>query len=133
MHHPSFTLTGAVLVFFVGILLNHHEAHAKKARTILLNDRKTETIFITPGRSTVLSFPTRPTKVILGNQGLFTVEYVESDLAVAAMRAPAASNLFVYLEGRRFGFDLRTVGSGGDEIILVRDAEGQKIKVRIKE
>ena len=35
---------------------------------------------ITPGRTTVLSFPSRPTKVILGNRGVFAVEYVENDI-----------------------------------------------------
>jgi hypothetical protein len=132
MRNPILAPAGAVMLFLAGIFINY-SAYAKKARTIHLNDNKTETIFITPGRSTILNFPTRPTKVILGNQGQFTVEYVESDLAVAATRAPASSNLFVYLEGRRFGFDLRTVPAGGDEIVLVRDAEGQKIKVRMKE
>lgn len=106
---------------------------AKKARTVFLTDRKMERVSVAPGRSVILNFPSRPTKVIVGNQGLFAVEYVENDLAVAALQSPAHSNLFVYLEGRRFGFDLRTTGSDGDEILLVRDSEDQKVKVRIKE
>ena len=107
--------------------------HSKKALTVFLNDRKMECVSVAPGRSVILNFPSRPTKVIVGNQGLFAVEYVENDLAIAALRSPAHSNLFVYLEGRRFGFDLRTTGSDGDEILLVRDSEDQKVKVRIKE
>jgi hypothetical protein len=106
---------------------------AKKARTAYLTDKKMENVSVAPGRSVILSFPSRPTKVIVGNQGLFAVEYVENDLAIAALRNPARSNLFVYLEGRRFGFDLRTTAGDGDEILLVRDSEDQKVKVRIKE
>ena len=97
-----------------------------KARTVFLSDTEMGTVRMVPGRSTVLSFPTRPTKVVLGNQGLFAVEYIENDLAIAALRFPAQSNLFVYMEGRRFSFDLRTQQSGGDEIILVRDAISKK-------
>ena len=49
------------------------------------------------------------------------VEYIENDLAIAALRSEARGNLFVYMEGRRFAFDLATVSGSGDEIILVRD------------
>lgn len=124
------------LVIPIGLLaalLFHYVAEAKKARTVYLNDKKMETISISPGRSTILSFPSKPSKVIVGNQGLFAVEYVENDLAIAAVRTPAHSNLFVYLEGRRFGFDLRTTAGGGDQIVLVRDSDDAKLKVRIKE
>ena len=64
-----------------------------------------------------------------GGQKLFAVEYIESDLAVTALQPGAHSNLFVYLEGRRFGFDLST-GSPGDEIVLVRDSADRKMKVK---
>ena len=80
----------------------------------------------------MLSFPAKPSKVILGNSGLFAVEYVENDLALAALQAPAHSNLFVYLEGRRYGFDLRTVPTGGDDVLFIRDGKSRRLKVRIK-
>ena len=105
---------------------------ASTARTVYLSDKKMQAISVGVGRSTILSFPSKPTKVILGNQGMFAVEYVENDLAIAALRTPASSNLFVYLEGRRFGFELRTTGEGGDQIVLVRDSDERKVKVKIK-
>lgn len=107
--------------------------YAQKARTVFLTDKKMERISVASGRSVIINFPARPSKVIVGNQGLFAVEYVENDLAIAALRSSASSNLFVYLEGRRFGFDLSTTSGQGDEIVLVRDADDRKIKVRIKE
>lgn len=107
--------------------------NAKEARTIRMNDKKMEPIYVPIGKTTIMSFPTKPTKVILGNQGLFGIEYVEQDLAVSPLKSGAHSNLFVYLEGRRFGFDLRTATSdGGDEIILVRDAEEKRLKVKVR-
>jgi hypothetical protein len=96
--------------------------YAAKSRTVYLNDTDMTQVRIMPGRSTILNFPIRPTKVILGNQGSFTVEFVENDLALNALRSQAQGNLFAYMEGRRFAFDLRTVVGGGDEIVLVRDA-----------
>ena len=66
--------------------------------------------------------------MILGNQGLFAVEYVENDLAIAALRGEAKGNLFVYMEGRRFAFDLATISAGGDEIILVRDVVEKPVR-----
>lgn len=97
-------------------------AHAHDVRTVKLNQMKVAKVFVSPGRSTILSFPTKPTKVILGNQGVFAVEYVENDLAIAALSSHSHSDLFAYLEGRRFAFDLVAVPSNGDTIVLVRDS-----------
>lgn len=120
-------------LFTLMLLICTSEALASTARTLYLSEKNTEPIRVVPGRSTILSFPSRPTKVILGNQGLFAIEYVENDIAIAAVKAPAHSNLFVYLEGRRFGFDLTTVAQAGDEIVLVRDSDDRKIKVKIQQ
>ncbi len=104
---------------------------AGQARTVYLSEKTMASVRVTPGRSTILSFPVKPNKVIVGNQGLFAVEYVETDLAIAALRGEARSNLFVYMEGRRFAFDLRTAPDG-DEIILVRDAVEKEIEKLIR-
>jgi hypothetical protein len=94
---------------------------AARARTVYLSETDMAQVRVVPGRSTILSFPIKPNKVILGNQGMFAVEYVENDLAIASLRSGANGNLFVYMEGRRFAFDLATASAAGDEIILVRD------------
>lgn len=97
-----------------------------------MSEGKLESILVAPGRSTILSFPSKPSKVIVGNTGLFAVEYVENDLAIAATRSTASSNLFVYLEGRRYGFHLVTATSAGDDVVFVRDEKSKKLKVRLK-
>jgi hypothetical protein len=107
-------------------------AYAKDARVLRLSEKQVGKIIIVPGRTTILSFPAKPTKVILGNRGIFAIEYVENDIAIAATSSQARSNLFIYLEGRRFAFDLVTAPGGGDEIILVRDAQEKQIKVNVK-
>jgi hypothetical protein len=118
--------------FLFLILLSSSMCVAKEARTLKLTEKQVANIAITPGRTTILSFPSRPTKVILGNKGVFAVEYVENDIAIAALAGSARSNLFVYLEGRRFAFSLSTNSGIGDEIILVRDASETKMEVKLK-
>ena len=102
------------------------------ARLVRLSDEKMAKIYIAPGRSTILNFPVKPTKSILGNKGSFSIEYIENDLALNALSSAARSNLFVYLQGRRYGFDLITTNQRGDSIVLVRDAFEKQMKVRVK-
>jgi hypothetical protein len=96
-------------------------AHAGDARTLKLDDKKVGKIYVSFGKSTVLSFPGKPSKVVLGSKGAFTLEYIDTDLALAALSPNAQSNLFVYVQGRRFAFDLISRSKNADEIVLVRD------------
>ncbi len=116
----TFVLIITTIVIAI-VFLQH--VHAGEVRTVRLNQTTVARIHVSPGRSTVLSFPTKPAKVILGNQGVFAIEYVENDLAIAALSQKSHSDLFVYLDGRRFAFDLSAVPSGADTIVLVRDAD----------
>ncbi len=98
---------------------------AGDARTLRLDDKKVGKIYVSFGKSTVLSFPGKPTKVVLGSKGAFTLEYIDTDLALAALSPSAQSNLFVYVQGRRFAFDLISRSKNADEIVLVRDLNTQ--------
>lgn len=92
------------------------------AKTLYMKDTDVARVAVTLGRSTILSFPTRPSKVVLGNKNLFAVEYIDSDLAISAIHPHARSNLVIYLQGRRFSFDVVAMAGSGDEILLIRDA-----------
>ncbi len=93
---------------------------SKVAKTFVMDNRAMSTVRVGMGHSTVLSFPSKPQKVVLGNKGVFGVEYIENDLALTSLKPRARSNLFVYLEGERFGFDLLGEVGSGDEIIFVK-------------
>ncbi len=117
--------------FFILIpLLLQDEARAGEARTLRLDDKKIGKVFVSFGKSTVLSFPSKPSKVVLGNHGSFTIEYIENDLAIAALHPSAQSNLFVYLEGRRYALDLVSRSQNPDEIVLIRDFDTISVKVQ---
>lgn len=105
-------------------------ADAQVVKTLRLSDESVAQVVVST-RGTVLSFPVKPTKVILGKAQSFGVEYVESDIAISPLSLGARSNLFVYLYGRRFAFDLVASDSAASSVILVKDAldpEYQKSK-----
>ena len=79
-------------------------------------------------RGAILSFPSKPEKVIVGNQGSFAVEYVKNDVIISPLTSRARSNVFVYLNGRRFNIDTYAKPNGYT-LVLVRDKTGQNIEV----
>jgi len=106
-----------------------------KAKVVRLTCKDMETIVIRPGRATILNFPVKPRKVVKGSRA-FDIQYIENDLAITALKYPATSNIFVYLQGRRYGFILKTAHTGRfDEVVIVRDLvkEGEKVKVKFKD
>ena len=107
-------------------------AESSEARTLKLNDKKIGKIFVSFGKSTILSFPAKPSKVVLGNKGAFTLDYIDSDLAIAALRPNSTSNLFVYVQGRRFAFDLISRTQTPDEIVIVRDQADGTLNPKVK-
>ena len=101
-------------------------AFGKNARVMYLSSEHMGTVKLQAGRATILSFPTKPEKVVCGNKNLFSIEFVENDVIITPLSASARSNLFTYLLGRRFGFDLVAGETDYDEIIIVRDDIARK-------
>ena len=115
-------------IFIASAILLSSNGYALDAKVIRLSDSGTAVVTIS-GRGTVLSFPMKPTKVILGKANSFGIEYCDNDLAISPLSPSARSHLYVYLYGRRFSFDLVTSMSDGHAVILVRDAKEIPIKV----
>ena len=118
------TFGGFLLSFLILTLSISTDSVAVEFKTLKLNESTVGKVYLSVGKTTVLSFPMRPSKVIVGSQGSFSVQYVENDVAISPTRAGAKSNLFVYLASRRFAFDLITTASG-DSIISVQDREAE--------
>ncbi len=121
------------------ILIHAEDVHAKteirvskqpKIKNVYCDDSKMIPIFVKPTFTTILNFPVKPDSVVLGGQKLFSVDYIKSDLAINSLTSNARTNLFVYLFGRRCGFELRTTHGDHDNLILVRDRDENKIKVQ---
>ena len=100
-----------------------------KEKSITCDDKKPKLIRITFGRVTVLNFPFKPKEVVLGSQ-IFDFKQIKNDLVIMAMRTTGQTNVVVYLEERRCSFNLVTVKSGGDDILIVKDPKDSQYEVR---
>lgn len=87
-------------------------------RTIGVNNDSMAPIYLRLGKSTVLRFPDKPRKVVVGNQNYYSLEFIENDLAIQPLGA-VSTNLFVYTERRTYGFIL-TPGERYDDLVFVR-------------
>lgn len=103
------------------------QVFAKNVETIKLCEKSVAPIFISP-KGTVLDFPSEPEKVVLGTKNSFSIEYIRSDLAISPATLNSRSNLFVYLQGRRFVLDLATSQSGVT-LYFIKDCDTDKILV----
>jgi hypothetical protein len=115
------------LILIFSVVTGAQNIFAVEAKVLSLNDSSTEFVTIS-GRGTVLSFPMKPSKVILGKANSFGIEYCDNDLAISPLSPTARSHLYVYLYGRRFSFDLVTAMNDGHAVILVRDAKELNVK-----
>lgn len=107
------------------------QARADNVKTIKLCENNVATVFVST-RGTVLEFPTEPEKVVLGTRGSFAIEYIKSDLAISPATLNSRSNLFVYLQGRRFVLDLMTSASGGVSLYFIKDCDTDRVKPETK-
>ncbi len=119
------------LIILSGLLFFSQYVIAKKVRTIYFGEKSVVPVLISP-RGAVLNFPVKPKKVTVGVRDSFGIEYVDNDLIISPMSSQSKSNLFVYLSGRRFVFDLRT-SFKGHTLILIRDTKENTIRVRFNE
>jgi hypothetical protein len=72
-----------------------------------------------------------PEKVVLGTKNSFSIEYIKSDLTISPNTINSRSNLFVYLQGRRFVFDLIT-SSSGVGLYFIKDCDTDRVKPEAK-
>lgn len=120
---------GAASLLF--LLVNDSEAKTS-LRTVKCDESKMIEVYVKPSFSTIINFPVKPDNVVLGGKNQFAIEYIKNDLALTALASNSRTNLFVYLFGRRCGFQLMASASQHDNLILVRDPEETKIKVQFK-
>ena len=107
------------------------KASPAETRTVRLSEREIATIWVHP-EGTVLSFPAKPSQVIVGREHQFDVQYVDADVAVVALTPDASASAFIYLLGRRYGLSLKTSKERGDRLVFIRDALDTIVDVEIE-
>lgn len=114
----------------VGLFIFSSFAHAR-VRTLTLDDTKMYPVFLKLGKSTVLRFNERPTKVVIGNKNYFNLEFIENDLAIQPLGV-VNTNIFIYTKPKTYGMMLK-VGSGNyDDLVKVRWKIPSSLKSRTK-
>ena len=89
-------------------------------RTVQVNDTKMQPINLKMGRASVLRFFDKPTKVVIGNQNYYSIEFVANDLTIQPL-GDVETNLFVYTLYHTYGFILRVCHSCRyDDLLYVR-------------
>lgn len=102
---------------------------ASNVKTVKLCEKSVAQAFISP-KGTVLDFPAEPEKVVLGTKNSFFIEYIRNDLAISPSTLGARSNLFVYLQGRRFVLDLVASRTSGVTLYFIKDCVDDKVVVK---
>lgn len=116
-------ITSIVLLFLSLV----PQVFAEDGKTIKLCEKNIATAHILV-RGTVLEFPTEPEKVFLGTKNTFSIAYMKSDLVISPMALNSRSNLFVYLQGRRFVLDLVTSANSGASLYFIKDCDSDRVK-----
>ena len=103
---------------------------AEVGKTIKLCENNVATVSIST-RGTAPEFPMEPEKVVLGTRSTFGIAYIKNDLTISPATVNARSNLFVYLQGRRFVLDL-VPSPAGAVLYFIKDCETDRIKPETK-
>ena len=108
---------------------------AGMVRDIHTDDRKMNPVHLGMGQSTVLRFQERPGKIVIGNRNYYNIEFVKGskDVTIQPL-ARVKTNLFIYTDGKTYGFILRTRNRGAyDDLVNIYWKERARIfKVRAK-
>ena len=111
------------LVWAILIALLLYAAQSQAAgliRDVYMTEKQIEKVLIRPGVLTVLSFPLKPDSAVMGPQSRFSIKYIENDIVLSGPGG-SRTNMFVYLMGRRFGFEVVSSPGQFDEVVHVHD------------
>ncbi len=108
------------MVSVLCLLIQSEQLWAGTVRTIYIDSTTMAPINLRMGESTVLRFPEKPKKVVLGNSNYYSIEFIDNDVAIQPQGA-VATNLFVYGTKSVYGFLLKNTGQGAyDDLVQVR-------------
>ncbi|MEZ4744000.1 MAG: hypothetical protein R3B45_16390 [Bdellovibrionota bacterium] len=105
---------------------------AGEIRTLYVNDQKMQPIRLRMGKATVLRFPEKPKKVVIGNQNYYSVEFIDYDLTLQP-QGEVETNLFVYTPFHTYGFLLKVCNHCSyDDLARIKWKSNQQPTVKVK-
>ena len=125
--------TFLLLLFFpVGLIAVGRLKTPDPEKAIACDDKVPKLVHVMQGRVTVLNFPFKPKDVVPGSQA-FDFKQIKNDLIITSVKPGGHTNAVVYLEERRCVFDLISVKSHGDDILIVKDPKDSQYEVKFHE
>ena len=100
-------------------------AYGGTVRTLTMDGKRMEPVFLTLGKSSVLRFPENPRHAVLGNQNYYKIEFVGKDVTIQP-QGVAATNLFVYAGESLYGFLLTPSGETDYDDLINVHRKGKK-------
>lgn len=83
------------------------------------------------GIATIIQVPDRPNKVVLGNQDLFKIEYLDQAITIKPLSRQAKSNLYIYTDYRRFNVELISGDQSlADYVVYLEDEKPKFISLK---
>lgn len=83
------------------------------------------------GIATIIQVPDRPNKVVLGNQDLFKIEYLDQAITIKPLSRQAKSNLYIYTDYRRFNVELISGDQSlADYVVYLQDEKPKFISLK---
>ena len=127
---------GTLYVFTLGVICyaaisGKGPVKVTHEKTILCDDTHAQKVRVESRRLTVLSFPVAPKDVVPGENS-FDFKRIGNDINIKPLKPNAATNIVVYMFGKRCAFDLITVPKNGDGILNVKDPEDRIFEVKFQ-
>jgi hypothetical protein len=112
-------------------LINIPVAYAAgQARAIKCDETTVNTVYVKHLVGARFVFPVKCDDVVFGAGGLYSVKYVKNDVHVSPVSGSSTTNMTAYYLGRTCTFKLVASSTRGDEIIIVKDSDTNKMKVK---
>ena len=89
-------------LLFLILCLISKVAYPQRIKEFQLGKDAITVVHTSPGYTTLLSFPTKPTRVVVGDQESFRIEFVENHLAIKPLVGGVKTNLFVFTRDEQF-------------------------------
>lgn len=101
----------------------HAQSNEKKVRRVQVKKDQIVLVKTAPTIATIIQVPDRPNSVVLGNQGAFQVEYLDTAVTIKPLTSRSKGNLYIYTDYRRYNVELVTGDeSASDYIVYFDDA-----------
>ena len=120
-----------VLIPLFSIFFNIPVAYASSpSRVIKCDETTVSTVYVKHLVGARFVFPVKCDDVVFGAGGLYSVKYVKNDVHVSPVSGSSTTNMTAYYLGRTCTFKLIASSTRGDEIIIVKDSDTNKMKVK---